>query len=289
MSDATRRRLVQLVRRPDADLAEAALLVAAEAAPAASGDAPTDVDGSLLRIDALADALRTCGFTPTGDADTDGAALALALGRERGFHGHGPDDRKPDDALLDRVLDRRRGLPITLSILYVALGRRLDVRAFPIALPGHVVVGVTSRPGRTSIGGDDRPVVLDPFHGGVPLDEQAVAQRVSAATGGQLAFRRAMLRPAAPADLIRRLLNNLTHDYTVLGHLRDALWTVEVKQLLPVRLPDDDRVRGRLLEQLGRFDQAADAFETYVETVGDQAPDVTEVRRDAIRCRARLN
>jgi regulator of sirC expression with transglutaminase-like and TPR domain len=274
MSDATRARLAQLVRRIDADLAEAALLVAAEAAPDLS------VDATLLRIDALVDTLRVDGFRAAGDPAVDAAALADALGAVRGYRGHDPGARVPDDALLHRVLDRRVGLPITLSILYVAVGRRLHVPAFPIALPGHVVVGV---------GGGDRPTVVDPFHRGVELDEAAVADRVHASTGGQLGFRRAMLRPASPAGIVRRLLNNLTHDYHAVGAHRDALWTVELKQLLPGPVPADDRVRARLLDQLGRFDEAAEAAEAYLEAAGPEAEDAEEVRRSAIRSRARLN
>ncbi len=274
MSEATRSRLARLVRRSDADLAEAALLVAAEADPTVS------VDGTLLRLDALADTLRVAGFRASGEPSRDGAALAAVLAGERGFRGHDAGQRAPEDALLDRVLDRRRGLPITLSILYVAIGRRLDVPIFTIALPGHVVVG---------IGGADRPAVLDPFHGGVELDEAAVADRVRASTGGQLEFRRAMLRPAPAVNVVRRLLNNLTNDYTVAGRHRDALWTVELKQLLPNALPDDARIRGRLLDQLGRFDEAAAAYETYLDAVGPDGVDAADVRRAAIAARARLN
>ncbi|MEX1178501.1 MAG: transglutaminase-like domain-containing protein [Nitriliruptor sp.] len=273
MSDATRARLAQLVRRNDADLAEAALLVAAEATPDLA------IDATLLRLDALADRLRVAGFRATGDPDVDGPALAaefVALG----FRGHGEGQRVPDDALLDRVLDRHVGLPITLAILYVALARRLGVAAFPIALPGHVVVGVRD---------GERTVVLDPFHGGLELDEAAVADRVAAATGGQLAYRRAMLRPAPAVNVVRRLLNNLTHDYARAHAHRDALWTIEVKLALPNRLPDDHRVRGKLLDQLGRFDEAAQAYETYVELVGASGPDVAEVRGHAIASRARMN
>lgn len=272
MPPPTRDRLLRLVRRTDADLAEAALLVAAEADPA------LDVDAALLRLDALADQLRTRGFRASGDPQVDGPRLASELGEHAGFRGHEPGERRPEDALLDHVLQRRRGLPITLSIVYVALGRRLQVPAFPIALPGHVLVGV-----------GDRPVVLDPFHGGVELDEAAVAERVATLSGGQLAYRRAMLRPAPAVNVVRRLLNNLTRDYVQADRPRDALWTVELKQLLPNRLPDDHRVRGHLLERLGRFDVAAAAFEAYLQEVGPQAPDLEEVRRAAIRARARMN
>lgn len=274
MSDATRARLARLVRRTDADLAEAALLVGAEAAPDLA------VDATLLRIDGLVDTLRVDGFRATGEAAADATALAAALGGVRGFRGHDHGARVPDDAFLHRVLERRVGLPITLSILYVAIGRRLHVPAFPIALPGHVVVG---------IGGGDRPVVVDPFDGGTELDEAAIADRVRAATGGQLAFRRAMLRPASPADVVRRLLNNLTHDYHAASAHRAALWTVELKLLLPNRVPADHRVRAHLLDQLGRFDEAAEAAEAYLEAAGPEVDDAEEVRRAAIRSRARLN
>jgi regulator of sirC expression with transglutaminase-like and TPR domain len=274
MSETTRSRLARLVRRGDADLAEAALLVAAEARP----DLP--IEGTLLRLDAIADRLVTGGFRTTGDPRVDGPRLAGELAATGGFRGHEPGARVPEDALLDQVLDRRRGLPITLSIVLVAIARRLEVPAFPIALPGHVVVGV---------GGGDRPVIVDPFHGGRELDEAAVAARVDQATGGRLAFRRSMLRPSPAGEVVRRLLNNLTRDYTLAGRHRDALWTVEVKQVLPSRVADDDQVRGRLLDQLGRFDEAAAAYEAYLEAVGAEGPDAAEVRRAAIRSRARLN
>lgn len=276
---ALRRRLAAVARDPDADLAEAAALVASEAGP----PDPALVTRTLLRVDALTDQLRIAGVTPV-DAAHDAAALREALGVERGFRGHDDGGRVPADGLLDHVLDRRRGLPITLSILYVAVARRLRVRAYPIALPGHVVVGIVDPTGPT-----DRPVVIDPFHGGATMDEGAVAALVGRATSGQLTFHRAMLRPADTGGLVRRLLNNLTHDYSAQGQLRDALWTVECKQVVPGAVADDDRVRGRLLEQLGRFDEAADAYEAYVRRAPDDAPDRDEVRRDAVRSRARTN
>lgn len=273
MLNARRHRLLRLARRPDADLAEAALLVCAEVEP------DLDVDVALLRLDALADGLRTRGFRPGAPVD-DARRLAGYLAGELGFTGDEADYHDPDNALLSRVLDRKCGLPITLSILYVAIARRLDVPAYAINLPGHVV---------TAIGGSDRPVVLDPFHDGRLLDESAIAERIERASGGRLGFRRAMLRPSPTANVVRRLLNNLTRDFTRVGRVSDALWTVELKLLLPNRLPDDHRVHGQLLVELGRFDRAAEAFETYLELEGSAAPDAEEVRRAAISARARMN
>ncbi len=273
MSHATRQRLARLVRHPDCDLAEAALLVCAEVEPELA------VDAELLRLDAIADGLRATGFRST-DAGSDAAALAGYLAGTRGFTGAVEDYHDPRNGLLTRVLDQRRGLPITLSIVYVAVGRRLGIPAFGIGLPGHFVTG---------IGGGDRPVVIDPFHDGVALDEAELARRVTEATNGRTEFRRAMLRPATPATIIRRVLNNLTRDFANQGDAEDALWAVELRQLLPGAPPDDHRARGELLLRIGRYRDAADAFETYVDEAGPGAPDTAEVSRRAIRARAKLN
>lgn len=273
MTVSSRDRLARLVRRPDADLAEAALLCCVEADPS------LDVDGALLRIDALADGLRTSGFHAS-DPMADAQALATYLAGRHGFRGDEDTYDDPANALLSEVLNRRRGLPITLSILYVAIARRVAVPAFAIGLPGHVVTGV---------GGGERPVVIDPFHGGIALDEEALARRVDTATGGRLGFRRAMLRPASTAMVVRRLLNNLTRDYSRAGRSRDALWAVELKLLLPNRVPADHRTRGNLLEQLGRYDEAAAAYEAYLEVVPAAAGDADEARYAAVRNRARMN
>lgn len=280
MSDATRSRLARLVREPDADLAEAALLVCAEVEP------ELDVEAELLRIDALADGLRTGGGLPDADdAHAIADALATYLGGTLGFAADEEDPRDPADALLTRVLDRRRGLPSALTILYVAIARRLHLRVFPIGLPGHVVAGVAGVAGT----GDDRPVVLDPSRGGAVLDEHAIADIVRVGTQGRLEFRRAMLRPAPAPAVLRRLLNDLTRDFTDGGDLEDALWTVELKQLLPASPVDDHRARGELLFHLGRYRAAADAFEAYVEHAEPGSPDLAEVSRMAIRARAKLN
>ena len=273
MAEDTRQRLLRLVRRPDADLAEAALLCAAEL----SDD--LDVDATLLRLDALADDLRSRGFVP-GEPGLDADALAHHLAVRHGFTGDATAFHDPANSLLDAVLDRRRGLPITLTIIYVAIGRRLGVPAYPITLPGHVVTG---------IGGAEQAVVLDPFHDGRRLDEAAITERVAELTDGRLSFRRAMLRPAPAVNVVRRLLSNLTRDLTRVERHAEALTSVDLRLLLPNRLPDDHRVRGQLLGRLGRFDEAATAYERYLEVVSEDAPDREEIRRAAISSRARLN
>ncbi|MDX1511542.1 MAG: transglutaminase-like domain-containing protein [Nitriliruptorales bacterium] len=272
MSADSRKRLARVVRRPDADLAEAALLCCVEAEP------NLDVDVALLRLDALADALRAGGFA-SSDPVSDATALRDHLVGELEFTGDLETFNDPANALLSRVLDRRRGLPITLSILWVSIGRRLGVPIHGIGLPGHFVVG---------IGDGNERAVVDPFHGGAVLDELDMARLVARSTGNQVQFRRNMLRPASPPLIVRRLLNNLTRDYQAAGDARAALWSVDLKLLLPAIAAEDHRARGELLLHLGQFDEAADALETYLE-VADAPSDGEEIRRRAINARARLN
>lgn len=273
MSSSTRRRLAREVRRSDADLAELALCVSAE------HDPHLDVDAALLRVDALADGLLTSS-TLTGDASTDAAALAAYMAGRQGFTGDTDDYHDPANGLLSEVLRRRRGIPITLSVLYVSVARRVRLPAWGIAHPGHYYVGV---------GTPDRTTVLDPFHDGVIVTAEELSARLRAATAGRIEFTRAHLRPAAPAITTRRILNNLTRDFTNRGDLDDALRTVECKLVLPNALADDHRARGELLSHLGRYHQAAEAFETYLAEAGPDAVDADEVRAQAVRVRAKLN
>lgn len=271
MPRTSRARLATVVRRRDCDLAEAALLCCLEVEP------ETGVEVELLRLDALADGMLTRGFA-RGGPDRDAAALADYLGATLGFDGTEVRG-DPGDGLLTRVLDRRRGHPTALTIVYVAVARRLGLPAFPVRLPGAVVTGVGTGPAT---------VVLDPAARGAVLDDDALERRVRAATAGRLGFRRAMLRPADPATVIRRLLDDLTDDFTRAGDAEDALWTVELKQLLPNARPEDHRVRGRILERLGRFLEAAAAYEAWLGEA-PSADEALEARHDALRVRAALN
>jgi regulator of sirC expression with transglutaminase-like and TPR domain len=266
-------RLVRLVRRADADLAEVALLIARGCDP------DLDVEVELLRIDALADQLRGQGVADRPARET-ARLLADHLGGHLGFHGDPARAHDPDSSLLHRVLDNRQGLPITLSALYVAIARRLQLPAFAIALPGHVVVGLAD---------EDLPVVLDPAHGGMQLEEPDLVERVRTTTAGRLTYRRAMLRPSPAVHLSRRMLHNLTRALRAAGRTSEAIWTVEMKLALPNRLPEDHRDLGELELVRGGFDVAARAFEHYLELTSGDSPERDAARRAAIDARARLN
>lgn len=272
MSRSSRKRLAAAVRDPNADLAEAALLCATESNP------DLDVDVALLRLEAYADDLRTRGF-PGSDTVAQAAALAGYLHGRQGFTGDTDDYHDPRNSLLDHVLARKRGLPITLSIVYVAVARRLRVSAFGIGLPGHFVAG---------IGDPERPVVLDPFHGGRVIGDAELTELVERSTAGRARFVPSMLRPETPPRVIRRLLDNLSRDQVAQGDVNGALRTIELKQLLPISAPEDLRLYGELLIQTGRYGEAATVLDEYVARA--PTPDDAEAARViARRARAKLN
>lgn len=297
MYEAYRERLATMVRDPACDLAEAALLCCVEAQP------DLDIDAALRRIDGLAEGLRASGFQPHGGgrgggtaeaATADARALADYLAGALGFSGDMNASHDPRNSLLTAVLERRCGAPTALAIVYIAVGRRLALRAFGIDAPGPLLVGVG---GGAPESGATRPAVIDPFHHGTILDDAMLAEQVQAETAGQVSYQRSMLRPVPPTVIIRRLLDDLTHGYLGQGDAQAALWTTELKRRLPGSGPGDVLAVGQLLSLLGRYRESAESLEGYLTEVGGEfelaaaagGPELGAMARVARRARAKMN
>ena len=143
-------------------------------------------------------------------------ALNDLLFVELGFEGDRETYNDPLNALLPSVITRRKGLPISLSILWVDLARRLGFDAVGVGLPGHFVAAL-----RTDIG----LLCFDPFHKGRPLGEEGSAALVKAATSGRVAFHRDMLRPLPDRQILVRLVRNLHLRFMHGEDWEEALWT----------------------------------------------------------------
>jgi regulator of sirC expression with transglutaminase-like and TPR domain len=276
MSEESRRRLARVVRDPRADLAEAALLCCVEIEP------DLDVQVEMLRLDALADRLRTSGFAP-GPAVANARALAGYLGDELGFAGDPDDYHDPRNSLLTTVLDRRRGIPITLSIVYVAVATRVGVSAFGVNTPGHFLAAIGPGAGASRHPSAD-VTVIDPFHGGAVLTDAEIDARIRAATADRITLEPHMLRPVPPATVVRRLLNNLLRDFLAQGDIENAVWAAELRRLLPDTDVDDVRALAELLVQIGRY---RDAVRTIERHVADD--DGNGLRQLLARARAKMN
>jgi regulator of sirC expression with transglutaminase-like and TPR domain len=166
-------------------------------------------------------------------------AIMMVLSRE-GFAGDEASYEDPRNSLLDRVLERRRGLPITLSVLAVHLGRHAGVPLQGIGFPGHFLVGMRLR--------EAEPLVLDPFRGGIRLGGAELDQLLARATGrrpvAQQERWREHLRPASGREVVLRMLRNLVMH---LHNARQPRHAEVAQRLLQIAAAPEGRggVRGR--------------------------------------------
>ncbi len=244
-----RRRFSQLVRRPDEEinLAEAALLIAA----GQGGDAHTEL--SLAQLSAMADRVQMLlRFEGITEADAMPAETVAIINRvlfhEEGFTGNREDYYDIENSYLDRVLARRTGIPITLSIVYMEIARQVGLRMEGIGLPGHFVVGhwpdaIAPTP----------TLIVDPYSEGLLLSLDECAARVHAAYGEDVRFTPEWLQPMSNRQILARVLNNLKHIYTSLDQRREALRIIDM--ILTVQ-PDavwNIKERGMLYYRTGSF------------------------------------
>ncbi|WP_107463279.1 transglutaminase-like domain-containing protein [Streptomyces sp. MA5143a] len=268
-----RRRFAAEARAERPDLATLCLLVGA------AGDGALDdagLDAAQIELDRLA------GLLPYRPGGPRAWALALEglLGERCGFRGSAADYRRLESSLLHRVLERRRGLPILLSVVWMEVARRAGAPVYGVALPGHFVVG---------FGPAEEQVLADPFDGGRVLSGSDAETLVAGATGGPL--EPGMLRPADPLDVVLRVLNNVRAWAAARPERSDvALWAIELSLALPSHPARLRYEWAQLLVLRGEFLRGAAELEAYAEVVAgvdDSAAD--RVRRQAGAARARLN
>ncbi len=144
----------------------------------------------LARLDALAAEV-------AGDTHL---ALRRIIGIRHGIGGNVDDYDNPDNSYLDRVLETRRGIPISLSILWMEVGRRAGLEMQGVGLPGHFVVYAAGQ-------------LVDPFHYGEAIGFDEAAALIANAIGGDPRLDRRWLEPVGTAEIIRRVLRNLENAY----------------------------------------------------------------------------
>lgn len=254
-------RFAELVSRPEADipLDELVMLIAAHAQP------ELVVATELARLDALA----VSAPEPTVEAVVD---LLFAT---VGFEGERADYDNPQNSYLNVVLDRARGLPITLSVILIEVARRVGVDLVGVGMPGHFLVGTTDHPVR----------YIDAFDGGAMLDEAGCAARFAALSGGQT-LPPGALAPVGPLAIAVRMLTNLRASALKRGDRRLLTWSLELRCLIPGASDRDRRELAGALASSGRFGEAADELEAQA---GASSGDAEQLRRQADRLRARLN
>ena len=268
-------------------LVEACLLLAADAYPG------LDVDRYLAEIERMAARLR--GRLKSGDAEAKVIALNQFLFDELGFSGNADDYYDPRNSFLNEVLDRKVGIPISLSGVYMEVGRKIGLPLEGVSFPGHFLVGLGLR-GST--------LVLDPLAGGAPLSEQdlrILLRRVIAGSGsaglrwaGDVAAELPLdqfLEPAGHRQILARVLRNLKNIYREKDDPERMLGVIN--RMLQVA-PDafgELRDRGLVYQRLEAFRAALKDLNDYLERE-PEAADADEIRARVVELTtlcARLN
>lgn len=270
MSDSFRA-FAELVAVPDddIDLSVGALLVGQVEHPSL---VPSR---SLTRLDELA--------TGSGAAGVPDPVRVLHRLREflfedQRFRGDRDDYYDPRNSCLDCVLARRRGIPITLSVVFMEVGRRVGLQIAGIGLPGHFVVSARV--------GEDR-VLLDPFDGGAVVTAERAHDLVARATGRAARLTEAAFAPCSKRQILARMLNNLKAVYATRGEwvkavaVMDRLIAVDPAGWVHVR------DRGSMLVKAGDFERGLADWERYL-TGNPGASDVDSVLAQLRRVRQGL-
>jgi regulator of sirC expression with transglutaminase-like and TPR domain len=272
-----RSRLEELLGLPDRQLglAEAALLIAAQEYEG------LDERAYQVQLDEMGRGLRA---RLEEEPRPERAVMALNhyLFQELGFRGNSEQYYDARNSYLNEVLDRRTGIPITLSLVYIEVGRRAGLEVEGVGLPGHFVVRVQT---------PARGMLVDPFHGGTLMSERDCQERLDRIFGGKVKLEPKMLRPCGHKDMIERVLRNLKAI-----HLRDedrlrALRVVDLLLALSPGSAEDLRDRGVLYAALDCYGVAARDLEAYL-ALAPRAKDAEELQARVAQLKfkaARLN
>lgn len=252
-------------------LAHAALLIAAE-------ERPFEIDPYLARLDEYGESARE-RMSERSVAGVE--AFNEYMFEELGFAGNQLDYYDPRNSFLNDVMDRRTGIPLTLSIVYLEIGRRAGLMVEGIGLPGHFIVRVRHDPA-------DEAVFVDSFHGRT-LDWDDCQDLLDTVYGGQVALTDEHLVPATQREILVRLLTNLKTVYARASLHRSALAAIERILLLSPDAAAEHRDRAVLLAQLERLDEAITEARRYLRTKPADAEQVREHMYTLQKRRAMLN
>jgi regulator of sirC expression with transglutaminase-like and TPR domain len=252
--------MVQLADK-DIDLLAACLLLAKEDHPALS------VAHWVHAVDAIAARLRG-RITPGGGSHNAVYAINRILFDELGFRGDSEHYDDPDNCMMHLVLQRRVGIPITLSILYMEVARRLSLRVRGVGFPGHFLVRCQDVFGT---------VFLDPFHEGKLLLRSDLEELLRRLQGPSAQLLPAHIAPVGNKAILTRVLHNLKGMYYHRGDFQRTLAAVERIVLLNPHLPDELRDRGLLYSLTGRREAAIADLRDYLDRWPD-APDAARIR-----------
>ena len=229
------------------DLATAALLIAAVEYP------DLDIDQQLSILDSLAEG---AAYRIGQDRDPFHCVNNLSeyLFDEVGFQGNQGEYYDPRNSYLNEVLQRRTGLPITLCLVCLEVGKRLDIPLVGVGLPGHFVLSHRSQ----------TDLIIDPFRRGILLSEEECAQILKNVLGANVDWDPRYLTPASNREFISRILRNLKGIYLNRRDHEEALDVVDITLALRPDDLNERRDRGLIYYRLGHYQMALDDLRHFL-------------------------
>lgn len=253
------------------DLLRAALTIARTEYP------ELDVRNYVNRVEALASKVRLQTSAESSVLELV-AALNRTLFQEMQFRGNREDYYDPRNSFLNDVLERRLGIPITLSVLYMEVARRIGLPLAGVGMPGHFLLKVYDVEGRQ--------ILIDPFNEGAMLNAEDCEQRMKVVYAGEMPFKREYLMPVSRRQILTRMLNNLRHIYMSVRQFRKALTIVDLVLAIYPRSPEDVKQRASL-RSVGQLAGAVSDLDHYLK-MSPEASDADEVRQTLLSMRRTL-
>lgn len=258
------------------DLAGAALAIARSEYP------DLDIPYYVARLEALASRLRgRMRNNPTAREVI--ALLNRLLFDEEGLRGNRDDYYDPRNSFLNEVLDRKLGIPITLSVIYMDVARRVGFPMAGTGMPGHFLLKHYD-----VLGGE---IIVDPFNRGRIIGNTECQQRLNEIYSGEIELRPEFLQAVTHREILTRMLNNLRQIYFTQRNFRKGVATLDLLLAIPPQSPELLRERALARLNLEQFLGAAQDFGAYLQ-LQPEAADAEDVRETLDMLRqllARLN
>jgi regulator of sirC expression with transglutaminase-like and TPR domain len=277
VSTRSRKTFQQLVTLPDAavPLAEAALLMACEEYP------QLEISPYLDVLDRIADSAQRA-LRPSDSPLEIVAKINTVLFDTYGFRGNNEHYYDPRNSFFNDVLDRRIGIPITLSAVYIEVSRRLNLPIAGVGMPGHFIVKYSNR---------REEFFLDPYNRGEILTREDCRQRLYERYGDAVEFSDRLLARATNRQILLRMLNNLKDIYLKSRAIDKCLSMVDMMLMIDSEDLIQFRDRGLLRLQLRQFAAAGRDLEHYLQHSpnAEDRPEIENHIKELKRIRAMMN
>lgn len=246
-----------MLQQPEADwdLCHAGLLIAAQLQP------ELDIQFYQARLEEMSAAIQH-RTSADQDVQTRVRQLNQYFYEELGFAGDKQDYYSPDNSLLNLVIDRRRGIPISLAVIYLKFAGVIGLDAFGIAFPGHYLVGVHA---------EEDDMILDPFDHGRQLDHNQLRnmlQQLTHVHADEIVLEKNLL-PAAKSESVVRMLRNLKQIYIEAQKVELSLTCIEMILSIMPEAPDELRDRGMIYQHIEYTQGAINDLTHYLKLVPD--------------------